>query len=56
MLRAFNYDPHGTVRAQEWAVIWKTALAYGIGIFCWVAPLVWVAVLLARSFNKKEAN
>ncbi len=56
MLRAFNMDVHGSVRAQELAVVWKTILAYGIGIFCWAAPLVWVAVLLARSFNKKEES
>jgi hypothetical protein len=48
MLRAFHAEPQGSVHEQIQAVIWKTVLAYGIGIFCWLTPMIWAAVLLDR--------
>lgn len=49
MLKAFNGQPHGSPREQELAVLWKTALAYLIGIACWLLPLLWAAVLVGRN-------
>ncbi len=54
MLRAFNGQPHGTPRAQELAVLWKSALAYVIGNLCWLLPMIWAAVLLGHRNNNPQ--
>lgn len=50
------WDPHGAPHVQTIKVVLHTAFAYLFTIFCWVAPLVWVAVLLARSSAKQEGS
>ncbi|MGA3032270.1 MAG: hypothetical protein ABSD70_03245 [Terracidiphilus sp.] len=44
----FSAVPHGAVTHQVWAVIFKLAGAYLLGVVCWVLLLAWAAVLLER--------
>lgn len=46
--------PHGTVRQQTWAVIFKLSGSYLLIIASWVLLLAWAAVLLARQAQPSE--
>ena len=45
----FNGLPNGTVSHQVWAVTFKLAAAYVLGVGCWVLLLAWTAALLDRA-------
>lgn len=45
----FHGVPSGTVAHQVWAVMFKLAAAYVLGVGCWVLLLAWAAVLLDRT-------
>jgi hypothetical protein len=47
--KLFDAEPHGTTRAQTWAVILKTAAYYLIVVISWLVLLIWSAVLLNPS-------
>ena len=47
--KLYDADPHGTTRAQLWAVILKTAAYYLVVVISWLILLIWSAVLLNKS-------
>jgi len=47
--------PSGTVSHQVWAVMFKLAAAYVLGVGCWVLLLAWAAVLLDRTEHPAQA-
>ncbi len=47
--KLYDAEPHGSTRAQLWAVILKTAAVYLITTISWLLLLIWSAVLLNRS-------
>lgn len=54
--KLYDADPHGTTRAQVWAVILKTAAYYLISIISWLLLLIWSSVLLNNSDGKGTDN
>ena len=47
--RFFGGLPNGAVSHQVWAVTFKLAAAYVLGVGCWVLLLAWAAALLDRA-------
>lgn len=52
----FNGLPSGTVSHQVWAVLFKLAAAYVLGVGCWILLLAWAAVQLDRTEQLAPAN
>ena len=50
--KLYDAEPHGSTRAQTWAVILKTAAYYLVVVVSWLVLLIWSAVLLNRSNEK----
>jgi hypothetical protein len=50
----FDGNPHGSTRAQVWAVVLKIAAVYLIAVIGWLVLLIWSSVLLGDAASNES--